>query len=88
MPAHTSSVPAYGMYGLPLPFRGLIFLILLVPVFFILRRSAGLRSKLKRLPPPPSSSGSQLPPEVRAVYAEAKARATALPADAQAIALD
>ena len=36
----------------------------------------------------PSSAGPQLPPEVRVLYEEAKARATALPTDAQAIALD
>ena len=47
-----------------------------------------LESKLKRYAATPSSTGPQLPPEVRAVYAEAKARATALPKDAQAIALD
>ncbi len=32
--------------------------------------------------------GPQLPPEVRAIFDEAKARATALPTDAQAIALE
>ena len=47
-----------------------------------------LESKLKRYAGGPSSTASQLPPEVRAVYDEAKARATAIPKDAQAIALD
>jgi hypothetical protein len=35
-----------------------------------------------------SAARSELPPEVRAVFAEAKARATAIPSDARAIALD
>ena len=45
-------------------------------------------SKLRRYAAGASSTGPQLPPEVRSVYDEAKARASALPRDAQAIALD
>jgi len=45
-------------------------------------------SRLRRYAAGPSSTGPQLAPEVRSVYDEAKARATAIPRDAQAIALD
>jgi len=84
---HTSSVP--NTYGLPLAVLGPIFLIVLVSLLVIRRRSAGVQSQLERYAAAtPSSAGSQLPPEVQAIYNEAKARATALPRDAQAIALD
>jgi len=73
---------------LPFPLVGLIFLIFVVPTFLFLRRSRAVQSKLRRYGATPSSAGPQMPPEVRAIYAEAKARATALPTDAQAIALD
>ena len=45
-------------------------------------------SRLRRYAAGPSSTGPHLAPEVRSVYDEAKARATAIPRDAQAIALD
>lgn len=68
----------------------MIFLIiLLVAPFVILRRQpASPESKLRRYGASASAAGPQLPPDVRALYEEAKARATAIPRDAQAIALD
>jgi hypothetical protein len=52
------------------------------------RRSSSLESKLKGYAAGPSSNVPHLPPEVRAIFDEAKGRATALPTDAQAIALN
>ena len=45
-------------------------------------------SRLRRYAAGPSPTSPQLPAEVRSVYDEAKARAAAIPSDAQAIALD
>jgi len=77
------------MWGLPPPIVGLIILIAFLPMFVIVRQSGAMRSKLERyVAAPPSPTEPQLPPEVRAIFDEAKARATAVPTDAQAIALE
>jgi hypothetical protein len=83
---HTSSVP--NAYGLPLAVLGAIILICIFPLLLITRRSSTVRSKLERyVAATPSPADQQFPPEVQAVFAEAKAQATALPGDARAIGL-
>jgi hypothetical protein len=88
IPGHTSSVWRYGAtYDLPLAVLGPIILICVFLLLVIRLRSSKVRSELERYAATHAPAGSQKPPEVQAIYDEAKARAAALPRDAQAIAL-
>jgi hypothetical protein len=66
---------------------GLIVVAVIAPILIIRRQSSAVQSKLERYAATPPTS-PKLPPEVESVYGEAKARAIAIPRDAQAIALD
>jgi hypothetical protein len=86
IPAHTSTVP--NTYGLPLAVLGPLILFCVVSLLVIRLRSSKVRTELERYAATHAPAGSQKPPEVQAIYNEAKARATALPRDAMAIALN
>jgi hypothetical protein len=62
-----------------------MFLVLLAPLQVIGRRSSALQSKWQGYVDNASTDGSELRLEVRAVFDEAKARAAAIPTDAQTL---